>query len=131
MGLEVVPVHEPLHEDEPLLLGDVERPLDRLDAAVERLLAEDVLAVQERADAPVRMERVRQRDVDRVDVPVGEQRLVGAVRPLDSVLARVRVRARLLPARDRDDVDGVRVGRAPEDRPVDPSRREEAEPQQG
>ena len=45
----------------------------------QRLLAQDVLAGPSRGDRPLGVEVVRQRDVDRVDVGVGEERLVRAV----------------------------------------------------
>ena len=43
---------------------------------------------------PRHVQRVRQRVVDRVDLGVGQQLLVGAVRPRDAVLVRVGPRAR-------------------------------------
>jgi hypothetical protein len=72
-----------------------------------------VLARLERADRPLDVQRVGQRDVDGVDLVVGEERLVAAVRPLDAVLARVGLRPVLVAARDRDDPDPVaRAGQA-------------------
>ena len=50
----------------------------------ERLLAEDVLARLDGLDRPLAVERVRERDVDGVDVRVLEERLVGAVRARDA-----------------------------------------------
>ena len=82
----MVAPHERLGQDEALALGDVEGALDLLGAARQRLLAEHVLAGLERADRPLDVQRVGQRDVDRVDLGVGEQRLVGAVRARDAVL---------------------------------------------
>ena len=46
----------------------------------ERLLAQDVLAGPGGPDRPLGVEVVRQRDVDGVDLGVGEECLVGAVR---------------------------------------------------
>ena len=68
----------------PAALGRVERLLDVGRVPAQRLLAEDVLARLERPDRPLAVHRVRERDVDGVDVGVLEQRLVGAVRPLDA-----------------------------------------------
>ena len=50
----------------------------------QRLLAQDVLARLGRRDRPLGVEVVRQRDVDGVDVGVGEQRLVRAVGARDA-----------------------------------------------
>ena len=81
-------------EHEPAPLGDVERALDLAGRGGERLLAQHVLAGLERADRPLDVQPVGQRDVDGVDVGVGEQRLVGAVRARDAVLvARTPARA--------------------------------------
>ena len=99
-GLRVVAVHERLHENPARAVGGVEGALDLLGPPVERLLAEDVLAGLERAHRPLDVKRVRQRDVDRLDVGVREQRLVAPVGALDPVLARVRLGARLVAARD-------------------------------
>ena len=68
--------------------------LDLGRAPRQRLLAQHVLARLERLDRPRHVHRVRQRDVDRVDVGVGQQRLVGAVR-------RARSRARAANASPR------------------------------
>jgi hypothetical protein len=40
------------------------------------------------------MQRVRQRDIDRVELGIGEQVVVGVVRTRDPVLVRVRLGAR-------------------------------------
>ena len=56
--------------DHPLRLGGGQR---------QRLLAQDVLAGPGRGDRPLGVEVVGQRDVDGVDVRVGEERLVRAV----------------------------------------------------
>ena len=42
----------------------------------ERLLAQDVLTGRDRLQRPLRVQRVRQRVVDGVDLGIGEQRLV-------------------------------------------------------
>jgi hypothetical protein len=70
---------------------------------------------------------VRQTDVDRVDLVVGEQRLVGAVGAAEAVLARVRLRLPTVAASHRDDLDAVGLGRAVEDLGVDVRGREQAE----
>ena len=130
-GLRVVAVHERLHQHEPRGLGACEGLLDLGGTARVRLLAEDVLAGVECRERPLVVEPVRQRDVDAVDLVVGEQRLVGAMAPGDPVLARIRLGPRAVPASDRDDLDPVGVLCAAEDRVVDPRRREQAEPHRG
>ena len=96
----------------PVALGGVEGPLDVADVTAERLLAEDVLAGLERLDRPLAVHRVRQRDVDRLDLRVGEQLLVRAVGPRDLPLLRELLGPREVAAADRDDVDVVRLVRA-------------------
>src|SRR6266571_9300972 len=98
----------------------------RLRAPAERLLAEDVLAGLQSPDRPVGVQRVRQRDVDDLDVLVVEQCLVAAVRALDAVLAGIRLGAPLVATRDGDDVGALALRCAAEDRVVDPRRREQA-----
>jgi hypothetical protein len=96
--------------------------------AAERLLAEHVLAHLERADRPVDVHGVRQRDVDGLDLRVREQLLVAAVRPLDPSLPRVGLRAADVATRHRDDIEvGGRLG-ARQELVVDVRRGEEAPP---
>src|SRR5262249_60604394 len=130
VGLQVVAIHERLHEDAVVLLGDVECALDVLRVTRHGLLAEDVLVRLERADRPFDMHRVRQPDVDRVDVTVPEQLLVASVRAVDVVLLRVCERAHDVAARDRNGPDGPGLARTGVGRLVDPRGREEAEPKQ-
>jgi hypothetical protein len=125
--LRVVPVHEGLHQDPLLLVGDVEGRLRVVRVPSQRLLAEDVLARPQRVDRPLDVHRVRERDVDRVDVRVREQRFVRPVGALDVPLARVCIRPRLLAAGDRDEVDLLRVVRAGDDLPVDVGGRDDPE----
>ena len=74
---------------------------------------------------------VRQRDVDGVQLVVAQQRLVRAVGLRDPLLRGVRLRLRLVAARDGDDVDGVGLRRAPDDRVVDLRCRQQAESHAG
>ena len=94
-----------------------------------RLLAEHVLAGLRGAHGPLDVQRVGQRHVHGVDVRVGEQRLVAPVRARDAVLGGVGLGTRLVAARHRDDVDGIRERRAGEHGAVDLRRREQAQPQ--
>src|SRR5581483_5113398 len=103
--LRRVAVHERFRDEQPGLLGRVEHGLRLLRVGGQRLLAEHVLAGLERPDRPLAVERVRQRDVDRLDVRILEQRLVRAVGALDPPLARECLRPPPLAARDRDQVD--------------------------
>jgi hypothetical protein len=84
----------PFRDSSSLLKADLSPPrlVHLLREARVRLLDEHVLPGREGAHRPLVVERVRQRDVDRVDSVVGEQLLVRAVRALDPVLARVRLR---------------------------------------
>jgi hypothetical protein len=92
-----------------------------------RLLADHVLAGGQRAHRPLVVERVRERDVDRVDAAVAEQRVVRRVRGCDAVLVRIRLCAGPVPRTDRDDLERRVVCPRTEDRPVDAGCREEAE----
>jgi len=74
------------------------------------------------------VQRVRQRDVDRVDAVVGEELVVRAVRALDPVLVRVCLRPRRIPRADGDDLERSPARTRAEDRPVDPCGGEETEP---
>ena len=73
-----------------------------------RLLDEDVLAGLDRLQRPLVVHPVRERDVDGVELVVGEQLLVAAVGARDPVLGRVRLRLGAVAARDRGDLDAVR-----------------------
>jgi hypothetical protein len=75
-NLRVVAPHEGLGQHAAFALGDVEDAIDVLGVAGERLLAQHVLAGLERAERPLHVQRVGQRVVDRVDVGIGQQRLV-------------------------------------------------------
>ena len=121
-GLRVVAPHERLHQQAPGPVGRVEGGLDLRGAARHRLLAEHVLARLERADRPLAVERVREGDVDGLDVRVVEQRLVAAVRALDAPLPRVLLGAGGVAARDRDQVARVRALRGRDHEPVDMRR---------
>jgi len=127
LRLRMVAVHERLHQDPPRSAGGVEGALDLLRPPVERLLAEHMLSGLERAHRPLDVQRVRQRDVDRVDVRILEERLIRAVRGRDLPLARICVGGLLRPARDGDEVDHRRLLRARDHLAVDIRRREDAE----
>ena len=55
----------------------------------QRLLAQDVFAGIERAERPLDVQRVRQRDVDRIDTAIAQQRVVAAVSDRDIPVACV------------------------------------------
>ena len=65
--------------------ADLDHPLGVGRGQGQRLLAQDVLAGPRRGDRPLGVEVVRERDVDGVDLRVGEERLVGAVDARDPV----------------------------------------------
>ena len=85
----------------------------------ERLLAQHVLARLERADRPFAVHRVRQRDVHRFDLRVGEESVVGTERARDLPFPRILVGTRLVSARDGDEIDLVGRVRAGNHFPVD------------
>src|SRR5215211_1309772 len=124
-GLRVMPPHEPLREDEARGLGDIERALDFLRVPGERLLAQHVFPGLERAQRPLDVHRVRQWDVDRLDVGIGKQRVVACVRALDLVVAGVGLRAGGVSARHGDHVGPIGLPSAFEHEAVDPGRRQE------
>ena len=92
VGLRVVPVHE--------RLGDVDvgrrrgggDAVDLVQGQRQRLLAEHVLAGLGGPHRPLGVQVVRQRNVDRVDVRVGEQRLVAGDAARNPPLRRGRRR---------------------------------------
>lgn len=72
-------VHEGLEHLPVRALGGVADDLDLPGCGHQRLLAEYVFAGVEDTHGPLSVQPVRERDVDRVDAPVGEQRVVGPV----------------------------------------------------
>ena len=75
-GLRVQAVHEGLAEEGPGLARRVDHRVGLPGGEPERLLAQHVLAGLGGLDRPLGVARVRRRDVDRLDLGVGEQRLV-------------------------------------------------------
>ena len=128
MSERVVAPVERFHHDEA---APACRVRDRLGLALvrrERLLAEDVLLRGDRAERPLGVEGVRKRVVDRVDVRIGEQRLVALGDLGDAVLARILGGPRGVARCDRDDLDVVHLARRLEERERrDPRRAEHAD----
>ena len=81
-------VHERLHEQDAGVAGRRDHPLGIGRGQGQWLLAQDVLARLDRGERPLQVEVVREGDVDRVDVRVGEEALVRIVRARDCQLAR-------------------------------------------
>jgi hypothetical protein len=125
LGLWVVAPHERLHEQAAGAVGGVERARHRVRPAVERLLAQHVLAGLERAHRPLDVQVVGQRDVDRLDPGVREQRFVGPVCARDAVRARIGVGRLLGAARDRQHLDLGQRLHLGQHAPVDVGRRED------
>jgi hypothetical protein len=117
--------HERFGDDEPAPLGLVEGVRDIRRPARVGLLAEDVLARVEGVQRPRVVKRVRQGNVDSLDLRIREQLLVGAVRARDCVLLRIGGRALEAAARDCRDLEAVLLPRAREQLAVDPGRRED------
>ena len=120
-------VHERLHQQPLVTVGDVEDGGHLVHPAAQRLLAENVLAGLERAQRPGDVLVVGQRDVDRLDIGVGEKRVVGAVCAFDLPLAGVLARPFLVAAGDGDEVDQRRGLGGRDHEPVDAGRRDDAE----
>src|SRR5262249_54174399 len=98
----------------------------------ERLLAEHVLAGGERLLGPRRVQGVRQRVVDRVDVWIGEYRRVIVVDLRDAPLARELLGPAAVARRDRDPLDlGVVLGRVQQRVRGDARRAERPDPEGG
>jgi hypothetical protein len=102
--------------------GGVEERFDQLRVSRKGLLAKDMLARLESARRPLHVERVGERDIDRVQRRIGEQLLVGPVGPRDALLPGIRLGAGEVAAGDCCDLDLVRSGRSREDMPVDVRR---------
>src|SRR4029079_19451368 len=81
---------------------------------VERLFRQHVLPGLERAHRPLDVERVGQRDVDRVELGIGKQLVVASVRALDLVLARVLVGTLLVAAAHCNDLGHLGLASAVE-----------------
>src|SRR5437868_868399 len=124
--LRMVAPHERLHQQAAVSLCGGERALDLGRVARERLLAQHVLARLERTDRPLHVRPVRERDVHDLDVGIREQRLIRAVRVRNVPLARVRSRALLGAARDRDELAERRLLQPGDDGGVDPRCRQQA-----
>jgi hypothetical protein len=121
-----VAVHERLHQEPVVLVGHVEGTLDLPRVPAQRLLAQHMLAALQRADAPLDVQRVGQGDVDDLDVGVLQQLLVAAIRPRDTVLARVFRGARLVSAGHREKFDPFGLSCARHEQPVDARGRDDS-----
>src|SRR5262249_9462960 len=119
---------ERLGQEPVRTVGYIECLLDLLGVPRQRLLAEDVLACFERPDRPLAVQRVRERDVDRLDVGILEQRLVAPVRTLDVPFLRVGLGPTLLAARDGDQRRPVRRTEPRDELPVDVGRGDDSPP---
>ena len=125
----VVPVVERLHHDEAGARRDRGDVFGLLRVRGERLLAQHVLAGLERGDRPLRVQPVRERVVDRVDVGIGDERRVGVVHLRDAVLRRERVGPAAIARRDRADRRFADVARGLDHgRRRDARRAEDADP---
>ena len=126
-----VAIHERLHQ--PHAVGRTRRDHLPTLGGVQRggFLDEHMLAVLRRADRPLAVQRIRQRNIDRVHVRVAQQALVavkrlrhaGKLRPcrreLRAVTRRQGVEFRVLRAQDRRDNFHARDARIAEDAPAD------------
>ena len=127
--LRMVSPHERLRQHEACGVGGREGLLHVAGHARVRLLAEDVLAGGERPQRPLVVQLVGQRDVDGVDIAIGQQRLVAPVRPVHPQLARLRLRTGELAAGDRDHAYPRARSRSRGQVRVDAGRREQPDTQ--
>ena len=104
----MVAIHERLHQPDAGVRAGLDHPLRVGRGHGQRLLAQDVLAGPSRGERPLGMEVVRQRDVDDIDVGVGEERLVRAVGGRDAELVGDGARLGRVPRRDRHDLAALR-----------------------
>jgi hypothetical protein len=122
----VVAIHERLGRHlagAPARLGD---PIDILHRERQRLLAQHVFAGLERAHRPLDVQMIRQRNVDDVDVGVGEQRLVRPERPRNVPLTGVVAGAIERPARHRGQLAARRGADRRNQRAIDTGGTEES-----
>jgi hypothetical protein len=101
-GLRVAAVHEGFHEEDAVLARGLGHDHGFGVVQRERLFAKDVLAGPRRLDAPLGMRGVRRADVDGVDLGVGEERLIAAIRALESEFLRKFIRGFPSAAADGD-----------------------------
>jgi hypothetical protein len=94
----------------------------------ERLLDQHVLARSQREDRVVVVHRVRRRNVDHVDVRIGDKRLVAGMRVRDAELVRETVRGSLAARPDCDVNAGVGQPEIGHERAGDPTRSEDSPP---
>ena len=89
----------------------LDHPLRFLSCPGGRLLAEDMLAGIGGSHRPLRVQMIRQRDVDRIYVPVAEKLVVGADPRRVAQLWRVgdEIRAEPRFTSDRDELNTVRA----------------------
>ena len=119
----MVQVHERLEHGDAVGLR---RRLDQVEFGErghERLFAQDVLPGFGGLHRPLAVQGVGQRDVDGVDVRVGEQRLVAAVRCGDVPLLGVSLCLVQIAAGNGDQLAPLRLANRRNQRPVDPRRR--------
>ncbi len=90
--LRMMPVHERFGDDDAVTRRGRGDAIDVVDGQRDRLFAEHVFARFRRLDRPFRVQMIRQRNVDDVDVGIGEHRLVRRDRARDAPLLRVRLR---------------------------------------
>ena len=90
------------------VVGRLDHPFRVRGRQRERLLAQDVLAGLRGGDRPIHVHVVGQRDVDRVDVGVRQQRLVRAVRGRDAEFVRDGSGVGRVARGDRDDLGARR-----------------------
>ena len=125
-GLGMVAVHERLHQEPSLPLGDVERVHHFGRTTAQRLLAQHMLTGLERAHRPLDVERVGKRYVHHLDLGIRKQRLVGAECASDPVILREALGGLLAAAGHCDHFDSGCLACTVEEQAIDPRRRDDS-----
>jgi hypothetical protein len=114
--LRVEAIHKRLHH---AAIGPFTRGTDTshlVGSDTKRLLAENMLARLQRADCPLGVHTIRQRNIDRLDLVVGEQRLVARQRARAGTARRNGLRACCIAAGNRHQPGIVCRGNRRDDR---------------
>ena len=96
----MVEIHGRFGHDHPSRLGSGDDPVALVQAEGQGLFTEDVFAGLGGADGPPGVEAVGQRDIDHVDLWIGQQRFVASMGTGDAPLGGIGLSPRLIPAGD-------------------------------
>jgi hypothetical protein len=114
-----VAIHERFGDHASPGARDCRDAIDVLRRERQRLFAQDVLARIERAQRPLDVQRIRQRDVNRVDGRIADQGVVAGVCDRDLPLGGIRLSAPAIAAGDGSDRRSARGTHRRDQPPVD------------